>query len=238
MLDITAAPDLDVLAPTAFTAPLLALAEAFWVQTGMSTVFAWGPVSGPSPEAIVNRMTTGIAAQAVILPRAVAERSLEAGRVRQGRLFDLFVTTIAAAIPASAPQPRIEDMAQLEAYLQTRKSIGVSNAASGQFVTGTLLPGLRSGPHLQSLVRTFDHVGRAVANGTIDIGFQQAIELTAVCGTTLLQLPAEAQNPTVICLAELSSSANNTLIDHFARFVQSEAAAEILSRFGLTETTA
>lgn len=238
MSDAAAAPDLDVLAPTAFSAPLQDLAQAFEAQSGKVLAFLWGPVSGPSPEAIVNRVAAAEPIQAAILPRPVAERTLEAGRVRQGRLFDMFVTTIAAAIPSSVSAPRLEDMEQLEAYLQTRQSIAVSSAASGQFVTGTILPRFRAGRHLQSRVRTFDHVGRAVASRTVDIGFQQAIELANVDGTTLLRLPAAAQNPTTICLVDLSPSADNGLIDRFANFVRSETAGEILGRFGLTQASA
>lgn len=234
MLDVAFAPDLQLLAPSAFAAPLLALSSAYATETGRVVDFTWGPVSGVAPDSLLARIRDGYPADGAVLPKSVLKQAMSEAGPQQEEVRELFVTCIAAAVPADAPTPPLDDLEQLERFLLSARAIGISAASSGQFIKGTILAGFESGDVLQSRTVTFEHVGRAVASGAVSVGFQQGVELANVPNTKLLTLPAAARNPTTICLTALAKPRSHEGMENFARFVRGKAGAEIVRGFGLT----
>lgn len=227
---------ITIIAPAAFAPVLTSLAKAF-EETGEGSVqFVFGPATGDAPDAITNRVAQPEGAQGVFLPMALMAKIDAAGHLRAGSPRGAFVTSIAAAVPATAAIPDLSTLDAFDRYLGSTEFIGLSTAASGKFLRNTLLPSLPNGTAIVARVKEISgSVGEAVRDRKVSVGFQQYSELVAVEGLQVVTAIApEARNDTTIGFAALAGAPNGKTIDAFASFLATPGATGIMKQFGLS----
>jgi molybdate transport system substrate-binding protein len=96
------------------------------------------------------------------------------------------------AVKAEAPQPDISTVDALKRTLLAAKSIAYSDSASGVYLSIELFPKLGIVQQIKGKTWKIegDPVGGVVANGEVEIGFQQISELRPVKGIDIVgELP-------------------------------------------------
>ncbi|MDD7973847.1 substrate-binding domain-containing protein [Roseinatronobacter alkalisoli] len=227
---------IDILAPAAFAPVLTALGHAFDEKRTGSVRFLMGPAAGDAPESIMNRIAQPGHAQGVFLPISLMAKAEDMGKLRADTQRHVFVTSIAAAIPDGDAVPDLSTLEALDRHLSEVSRIGVSVAASGQFLRNKLFTCL---PHATQIAEKVEEitgsVGEALREGALKIGFQQYSELVAEDGLHVItDIALEARNGTVICFATLVDAPDRQSVETFADFLTSPAATETLTRFGLS----
>jgi molybdate transport system substrate-binding protein len=187
-----------VMTSGAFTAPFEILAPRFTAETGHAIETIRGPSMGAAPNAIPNRMARGEAADVVILARGSLDGLVRAGLVRAGSERDLVHSAIAMAVRAGRPHPRIGTVEELRQTLLEAASIGYSASASGVYLSTELFARLGIAEQMAGKARQFPRwVGREVASGEVELGFQQVSELLPIPGIEIVgPLPAPVQRVT------------------------------------------
>lgn len=147
-----------------------------------------------------KRVEAGEAFDVVVLADNVISRLAEAGHLVRATVAPLVRSEIAAAVREGAPRPAIDSESALRSAVLSAKSVGYSTGPSGQH-----------------LLKVFEHwgvmpqianrivqappgvpVGKLIAEGQVDLGFQQLSELTSLKGIDVLGLvPSPAQITTV-----------------------------------------
>jgi molybdate transport system substrate-binding protein len=223
-------PAITVLAPAAFASALDLLAQ------DMERVsFTYGPATGPAPDSITSRLQAGERFDLVILPVALAEKEIAAGRLG-GTPATVFASTVAFCVAEGAEIPDLSTEAGLWKALSDAPSIGVSAAGSGVFFREGLVPRSAQADALSAKLRTITDrpVGQAVADGLVALGFQQKAELLEVDGIVVIDdLPDVARKDTWLCAAQGAdgnAEAAGVLVGHLL----SQQGRDILTTHGLT----
>jgi molybdate transport system substrate-binding protein len=214
------AADLKVVTSGAFTAAFLELGPQYEKATHNKVITEFGPSMGTTHDAIPMRLERGEQIDVVILASTALDDLIRQGKVRPGSRVDLVLSKTGMAVKAGAPKP---DISSLEAFKKTvlaAKSIGYSDSASGVYLTTELFPKLGIWEQIQGKSRKIEAipVGNFVANGEVEIGFQQISELKPVKGIDIVgELPTGAQRVTIfaagIPAAAKNSDAGKALID-------------------------
>lgn len=135
-----------------------------------------------------RRVAAGEAFDVVVLASDAIDRLLAAGHLVAGSKVDLVRCDVAIAVPEGAPHPSVADEAGLRAAVSAASRIALSTGPSG-----TALVKLFERWGLADAVR--DRlvqappgvpVGRLLAEGAADIGFQQFSELLGLPGIAVL----------------------------------------------------
>lgn len=230
------AAEIRVMISGGFGAAYDALVDDFTRKTGHTVVTARGPSMGTTPQAIPNRMDRGEPVDVLIMVREALDGLAARGKVVPDSRVDLARSSIAMAIKAGAPRPDISTMEGFRKALADAKSIAYSDSASGVYLQNVLLPSLGM-PELKGKSRMIpaEPVGKVVARGEAEIGFQQLSELKHVHdGIEIVGLiPAEAQKITLfsagIAAAAPQPSAGAQLIE----FLSSPQAQPAIVKTGL-----
>jgi molybdate transport system substrate-binding protein len=176
-----------------------------------------------------RRVEAGEAFEIVVLSDATLRRLEGAGHLRAGSLVPLVRSGMAVAVRAGAPAPDISSTAALREALCAARAVGVSTGPSGVHLIGLFerwgLAGTLAGRLIQA--RPGVPVGRLIASGEVDIGFQQLSELMHLPGVQVLgPPPGEAQQVTTFS-AGLAATAR-----------QPEAGARLLAAWASPELAA
>jgi molybdate transport system substrate-binding protein len=151
-----------------------------------------------------RRVAAGEVFDIVALASDAITKLVAGGHLVSGSEVGVARSGVAVAVRAGAPRPDIASVAALKAAVLGARSIGTSTGPSGV-----------------QLQRLFEHwgiaqqiaprlvtapagvpVGRLVADGEVELGFQQLSELVSLPGITLLgALPAAVQITTVFSAA-------------------------------------
>lgn len=189
---------LRVMTSGAFTAPFAILAPRFTAETGHGIETILGPSMGGAADSIPSRLSRGEAADVVILARGALDGLVRAGLVRQGSERDLVHSAIAMAVRAGRPHPPIGTVEEFRQTLLNAASIGYSASASGVYLSTELFARLGILEQMAGKARQFPRwVGGEVANGVVELGFQQVSELLPIPGIEIVgPLPAPLQRVT------------------------------------------
>jgi molybdate transport system substrate-binding protein len=230
-----AAGPLKVMTSGAFTAPFEILAPRFTAETGHAIETIRGPSMGQAPDAIPNRLARGEAADLVILARGSLDGLVRAGLVRAGSERDIVHSAIAMAVRAGAPHPRIGTVEEFRQTLLNAQSIGYSSSASGVYLSTELFARLGIAEQMQGKARQFPRwVGREVANGVVELGFQQVSELLPIPGIEIVgPLPAPIQRVTTFSAGIGATAEQPEAALALIRFLTSPAAREVSRAAGL-----
>lgn len=171
---------------------------------------------------------------------ALARNALDAlqadGRLVAGTTVDLMRSGVAVAVRSGAPHPGLHDEAAVKAAVQAARTIGYSTGPSGTHLVKTFE---RWGIAEEVRPRTVQAppgvpVARLVAEGQVELGFQQLSELLGVPGIDIVgPLPEGVQIMTTFSAAIASTCTQPAAARALLDFLASPAAADAKRRQGM-----
>ena len=147
-----------------------------------------------------KRVAAGESFDMVFLASDALKKLAQSGHVSPQGQIDWVTAKVAVAVPANAPHPRIGQVSELKQAVLSARKLGYSTGPSGQY-----LEGLFRTWGLQDVIAPKvvipppgTPVAALLAQGDIDLGFQQRSELVNQPGIVLLgDLPDEVAYTTV-----------------------------------------
>jgi molybdate transport system substrate-binding protein len=223
-----------------FTAAYKQLVPQFEKMTGHKVETAYGPSMGDTPQAIPNRLERGEQADVVIMVGYAVDALIKKGKVTANGRFDLAESTISVVVREGAPKPDIGSVEAFKKALLDAKSIAYSDSASGVYISSELFQRLGILDQVKDKARRIlaEPVGRVVARGEAELGFQQISELKPVEGTTIVgPLPPELQRVTIFAAGLTSNAKEPEAAKALIAFLSSEQAAATVRMSGMTPHT-
>lgn len=216
------------------TRQLLArLVEAYEQQSGLKVqIESVGGVDA------ATRVQMGHALDVVVLASDAIDKLIAGGHLLAGSRVDLVTSPIAVAIKKGAVRATITPATALKASLIAAKSIGYSTGPSGVYLAGLFE---KMGIAEQLKAKTIVPppgipVGGLVAQGEVEIGFQQLCELINVEGIEVLgTLPSEVAYITTFSagIPANASQAMQQAVRQFLSFLNSPQATPIKQSQGM-----
>jgi molybdate transport system substrate-binding protein len=183
-----------------------------------------------------RRVRAGEAFDAVVLAADAIDALIRDGHVVPGSRVDLVRSAVAVAVRAGAARPDIGSEAAVRGAVLAARSLGYSTGPSG---TQLLQLFERWGIAEQIRPRQVQAppgvpVGRLVAEGQVELGFQQASELMNLPGITVLgALPSPIQITTVFAAGLAVASTQPARVRALLAWMASPATADIKQRNGM-----
>ena len=190
------AAEIKVMISGGFTGAYNTLVPQFERATGHKVVTVSGPSMGETPQAIPNRLARGEDADVVIMVGYALDDLIKHGKAAAGSRVDLAWSRIAMAVRAGTPKPDISTVEAFKRALLAAKSIAYSDSASGVYLSTTLFQRIGVYDAVKDKARKIpaEPVGRVVARGEAEIGFQPVSELRPVEGIDIVgPIPDELQ---------------------------------------------
>src|SRR5262249_19604826 len=212
----------------------------FEKMTGHKVETAYGPSMGDTPQAIPNRLERGEPADVVIMVGSAVDTLIKKGKVTANGRFDLAESVIGAAVREGAPKPDIGSVEAFKKSLLNAKSIAYSDSASGVYISTELFQRLGILDQVKDKARMIpaEPVGKVVARGEAEIGFQQISELKPVEGIVIVgPLPPELQKITVFAAGLTVNAKEPEAAKALIAFLSSEQAAGTVRITGMTPLT-
>ena len=220
-----------------FAAAYEELVQDFMRKTGHKVETARGPSMGETPQAIPNRMARGEPVDVVIMVREALDVLAARGKVTPDTRVDLAQSRIAMAVKSGAPRPDISSMDAFRKTVLGAKSIAYSDSASGVYLSTVLFPRMGVSEAIKGRARTIpaEPVGKVVARGEAEIGFQQLSELKHVGdGIDIVGfIPAEAQKVTLFSAGLAASSPESKAGWQLIEYLGSNEARAAIAKSGL-----
>lgn len=214
------------------TRQLLAdLVHSYHQQTGIEVEFE--SVGGVDA---AKRVQAGEAFDVVALASDAIDRLVAAGSVVAGSRTDLVRSGVAVAVRAGAPRPDIASEDALRSAVLLARSVGYSTGPSGvalaaMFERWGIAEEIR--PRIV-LASPGIPVGRLVAEGEVELGFQQYSELMHLPGIDILgAMPAGCEIVTTFSAALCTASTRPEAVRSLLAFLSSPAAADAKRRNGM-----
>ena len=230
------AAELQVVSSGGFAPAYKSLLPGFEKATGHVVKSAWGPSMGETRNAIPKRLERGEAIDVVIMVGAALDELVRQGKVLPDSTRLLARSKIAMAVRAGAPKPDISTVEALKNSLRNARSIAYSDSASGVYLSSVMFPRLGLLADLEGKARMIpaEPVGKVVARGEAEIGFQQLSELKHIDGIDIVGLlPAEVEEVTLfsagIVVGAREPAAAKALID----YLSSPAQVPVIDETGL-----
>jgi molybdate transport system substrate-binding protein len=229
-------PEITVVTSGAFTAACMKLAPEYERTTHNKIVTEIGPSMGTTHDAIPMRIERGEPIDVVIMAEPALAALIKQSKVRADSKVDLVRSSIGMAVKTGAPKPDISTVDALKRALLAAKSVAYSDSASGVYLANELFPklGISEQMKAKSKMIPADPVGRFVASGEFEIGFQQISELIPVKGIDIVgPLPPGAQLVTVFSAGILTTAKNPEAGRKFIDWLASPAAYQVIRESGL-----
>ena len=210
---------------------LAELADACQAATGIAArIESVGGVDA------AKRVRDGEAFDAVVLAADAIEQLIDAGRIAPASRVDLVRSGVAVAVREGTPRPDIGSEDAVRSAVLAARTIGYSTGPSGVQLKKLFERWGIADALAARLVQAPPGVpvGQLVAEGKVELGFQQLSELMHLPGITLLgALPPAIQIVTVfsggVTLAGRQSESAQAVLAYMA----SAAAAPIKQRHGM-----
>ena len=228
--------EVHVMISGGFSSAYDALAPHFEKYAVQKLITVHGPSMGDTPEAIPNRIDRGEPVDVVIMVSEALDGLIKLGKVRADSKVDLARSMIAMAVKAGAPKPDISTVDALKRTLLAAKSIAYSDSASGVYLQNVLFPRLGISEQVKGRAHMIpaEPVGRVVARGEAEIGFQQLAELKPVPGIEIVGLlPEGAQKVTVFSAGIATDTKNYEGAYALVKFLSLDFVREPILRSGL-----
>lgn len=229
------AAEIKVVISGGFRAAYLALIPGFESATGHKVITAWGSSIGNAPTSIPSRLQRGEPIDLVILSGDALDKLVTQGKVVAGSRVDLARSGIGVAVRAGAPRPDIGSTDSFKRMLLQAKSIAHSSSASGVYLRA-LFQRLGLADALEGRVVQLEGepVGKVIARGDAEIGFQQVSELLPVTGIDYVgPLPAEIQETTVFAAGIPAGASQPDAARALIEFLTAAGAASVIRKCGM-----
>ncbi len=210
---------------------LAELAQAYRSSTGIEVDFE--SVGGVDA---ARRVRDGEAFDLAVLAADVIDQLIAAGRVVPGSRMDFARSGVAIAVRAGAPRPDVGSEYALRSAVLAARTVGHSTGPSGTALRALFERWGIAGQLGQRLVQapTGIPVGRLVAEGGVELGFQQWSELLPLAGITILgPMPPGSEIVTTFASGLCAASTQPGEVRAFLAHLQAPAAAEVKRRHGM-----
>jgi molybdate transport system substrate-binding protein len=218
-----------VLSSLAIKEAYLELQPQFEKKTGLKVQTEWlGMVD------IVKRVKAGEVADLLIASQKVMGEMKSLGKVSE--VVDLAKSGVAVAVKKGAKRPDIGSAEAVKRALRAAKSIGYSSGPSGVYlaelfqkwgIAEELKPKSTQTPPGTA-------VGPLVADGRVELGFQQMSELLPTSGIDILgPLPAEIQTITTFSGGVHAAAREADAARAWLSFITAPQSAAVLRRHGM-----
>lgn len=183
-----------------------------------------------------KRVRAGEAFDAVVLAADAIDGLIEAGHVLPGSRIDLVRSGVAIAVRAGAARPDISSEESLKAAVLAARTVGYSTGPSGVHLARLFE---RWGLAQTLAARTVQAppgvpVGRLVAEGQVELGFQQLSELMHLPGIEVLgPMPPATQIVTVFSAGIASVSQQADAVRALLVFMNSAPTVQTKQRNGM-----
>jgi len=183
-----------------------------------------------------QRIAAGERFDVVVLAADAIDRLMAGGHVVAGSRIDLVRSPVAVAVRAGAPRPDIASEAAVRDAVRAARSVGFSTGPSGVFLQQLFerwgLAAELEGRLVQA--KPGVPVGRLVAEGRCELGFQQLSELMHEPGIDVLGLlPPEVAYVTTFSAALPANSTQAAAARAWLAFANSDEAAAAKRRHGM-----
>ncbi len=235
------AAELQVVSSGGFAPAYKALVPEFEKNTGHVVTSGWGPSMGETRNAIPKRLERGEAIDVVIMVGSALDDLIRDGKVVKDSKVLLARSKIAMAVKAGAPHPDISTVDALKATLFNARSIAYSDSASGVYLSKVMFPRLGLADALKDKARMIpaEPVGKVVARGDAEIGFQQLSELKHVDGVDIVGLlPAEVEEVTLFSAGIVAGAKSPEAAKALLDYLSSPAIADTINETGLEAAVA
>lgn len=183
-----------------------------------------------------KRVQAGEAFDVVILASDVIDKLVASGHVLAGSKADLVRSGVAVAVRAGAPRPDISSEEAVRAAVLAARSISYSTGPSG-VALARLFERWGIAQEIRPRIVTPPPgipVGRLVAQGEVELGFQQLSELMHLEGITVLgPLPPAIQIITTFSAGVCAGSRQGDAVRAMLAYMVSPAALEAKRRQGM-----
>jgi len=210
---------------------LAELAEAYCQRSGVKAAFE--SVGGVDA---AKRVQAGEAFDVVVLAADAIDGLIASGHVVAGSRCDLVRSGVAIAVRAGAPKPDIGTEAALRGAVLSARTLGYSTGPSGAALTKLLERWGIADSVRDRIVQASPGVpvGQLVANGEVELGFQQFSELMHLSGIDLLgPMPPGCEIVSVFSAGVCATSARPEAVRALIDFMHSPDVAEAKRRHGM-----
>jgi molybdate transport system substrate-binding protein len=212
------------------------LAAAFQARAGHPVV-----LESAGGVEVARRLQAGQAFDVVALGREPLDGLAAAGHLLAGSAVDLAHSPVAVAVRAGAPRPDIGDPAALRRTVRAARSIGISTGPSG-VALARLFEGWGIAQELRDRLVTAPPgtpVGTLLADGRVELGFQQLSELATLDGVQILgPLPPPIQIVTTFAAALGAPAPHPQAARALLAYLASPETAEAKRRHGMVPADA
>jgi len=183
-----------------------------------------------------RRVAAGEAFDVVVLASDAIDKLVAGGHLAAGSRVDLVRSPVAIAVRAGAPRPDVSSEAAVRDAVRGARTVGFSTGPSGVFLQQLFerwgLAAELEGRLVQA--KPGVPVGRLVAEGQCELGFQQLSELMHEPGVDVLGLlPPEIAHVTVFSAALPVRGAQADAVRGWIAFATSADADEAKRRHGM-----
>ncbi len=209
--------------------------EALLPIYGEPVEIAFGSSLGAAHDSIPTRLAEGQRFDIYFLAESGHRRYADEGYLAP-TFIPLVESHIGAAVRAGAPVPDISTPDALRVALLKAGSVAHAASASGIYLSTHVFPALGIAERMATTARTIysERVGRVVARGEADLGFQQMSELLPIPGITIAgRLPPEFRKTFVFGAAWGAGADVRPEAEAFLDFLRSDRAAEAFAASGL-----
>jgi molybdate transport system substrate-binding protein len=225
-----APPSIDVLSTLALRGVLVAIADDFTAQTGLSFAATY-----KSTNMTLGLIAQGLTADMTIVTREAMDQLVHDGVIMDGSAADLAQSGVGVAVRAGASKPDISSVDALRRTLLAAKSVAFSRLGASGIHFGNVIERLGIANEVRRKAIIGDSfVGEVAARGDAEIAVQQISELKAVAGIDIVgPLPDDVQKVSVFTAGVFRAARNPDGAKKLIAYLADPRLAPVVIRTGL-----
>jgi molybdate transport system substrate-binding protein len=183
-----------------------------------------------------KRIASGEYFDMLIMASPDIDALVAAGTLAPGSRIDIAKSGVGVGVKAGARKPDISTVEAFKKTLLAAKSIGYSTGPSGNYVIGLFdrlgIAGEVTPKLKQTATGVF--VGSIVANGDVEIGIQQASEMSHFAGVDYVgPLPGDIQHMTIFASGIAANAKQPAAAKAWVKFLTQPGSADAFKKHGM-----